>query len=1303
MDNRLLKTLVPVVAGMTLGLPVTAYAEQKVMPLANQHQTRDARHNNDIELGALLNNNLKDKKAAHRINPTTVEVRLADGKQMTFDFYGDNIFRLFRDDNGGIVRDPKADPDAKIMVDKPRRPVSQLNVEESNSTVALSTDKICVFIDKKTGVFKVIDLNKDNRVVVELAEPIRIEKGKSHMTLKTDGKEYFYGGGVQNGRFSHKGNEVAIENQNSWTDGGVASPTPFYWSTGGYGVMWHSFKKGSYDLGSTDKGLVKLTHDEDYLDTFFMVNDGAVPLLNDFYQLTGKPVLLPKFGFYQGHLNAYNRDYWKEDPKGILFEDGKRYKESQKDNGGIKESLNGEKNNYQFSARAAIDRYIAHDMPLGWFLPNDGYGAGYGQEDTLDGNIANLKSFADYAMKHGVEIGLWTQSDLHPKEGISALLQRDIVKEVRDAGVRVLKTDVAWVGPGYSFGLNGITDASQIMTYYGNNARPFVVSLDGWAGTHRYSGIWTGDQTGGEWEYIRFHIPTYIGSGLSGQPNIGSDMDGIFGGKNPVVNVRDYQWKAFTPLELNMDGWGANPKYPHVFGEPYTSINRWYQKLKAELMPYTYSIAEEAVTGKPMVRAMFLEESNPYTLGKATQYQFMYGPYFLIAPIYRETQLDKDGGDVRHGVYMPEGQWIDYFTGDIYEGGKIYNDLEMPLWKLPVFVKNGAIIPMTHPHNNVYQIDKKLRVYEVYPHGSTSFTEYDDDGFTEAYRAGKCVRTLIESKADGDKAVITVHPAKGDFDGFEKNKVTEFRVNVTQKPTGVSAKLGDKAVALKEVTTQEAFEKGVNVYFYNPTPNMNKFATKDSEFAKKVIVKNPVLLVKLAATDTTAAATQLTVDGFKFAPVDRLRMFTGKVSAPAEVTVTDENATAYTLKPTWKPVPNADFYEIEFGGMLYSGIRHAGLVFEDLTPETDYTFKVRSVNKDGQSDWTTLKTKTKANPLEFAIPGITATCSAPGQNHIRLLFDQKEKDEWHTKYSAKAVPFDIVMDLKTVNKLDKFHYIPRKDAGNGTMLTGKVYYSMDVDTWTEAGAFTWDRNADVKVFTFKNQPTARYIKLHADTAVGDYGSGKELYVFKVPGSESYLPGDINSDGKLDSNDFVSYINYTGLRKGDGDFDYVSKGDVNGNGVLDAYDISVVATQLQPEEQVTPQESAGTGPLNGALSITADKAKYAAGENVTITVKATDLKAVNALGFALPYNPADYEFVKVENIKLGKMENLTNDRLHTDGAKVLYPTFVNCGLQKPVEGALDVFQIKLKARRDVTFDLKMKDAIIVDRNLKSKVL
>ena len=700
--------------------------------------------------------------SARMINLTTVEVLRSDTTLLNIDFYGANIFRMFQDNSGGIIRDPQASPEAQILVNSPRRQAGQITLSDKNGTIDIATNRVRISIDKQTGLFKIINLI-ENKVITETTAPVEFSGKHTKLSLKESPEEYFYGGGVQNGRFSHKGKIIAIENTNNWTDGGVASPTPYYWSTNGYGIMWHTFKKGKYDFGATQKGIVQLSHDTDYLDLFFMINSTPVALLNDFYQLTGNPVLLPKFGFYEGHLNAYNRDYWKEDEKGILFEDGKKYKESQKDNGGIKESLNGEKNNYQFSARAVIDRYNAYDMPLGWVLPNDGYGAGYGQTGTLDGNIQNLKEFGDYARKHGVEIGLWTQSDLHPKAGIEALLQRDIVKEVRDAGVRVLKTDVAWVGAGYSFGLNGVADVGTIMPYYGNNARPFIISLDGWAGTQRYAGIWSGDQTGGEWEYIRFHIPTYIGSGLSGQPNICSDMDGIFGGKNVPVNVRDFQWKTFTPMQLNMDGWGANPKYPHILGEPAASINRWYLKMKSEFMPYAYSIAKEAINGKPMIRAMFLEYPNKYTLGTATRYQFMYGPSILVAPVYQNTKADEEGNDVRNGIYLPEGNWIDYFTGEQYSGDCIINNFDTPLWKLPVFIKQGAILPMTKPHNNVSQIDKHVRIYDLYPYGNSTFTEYDDDGTTEAYRNVTATATLITSTVDKDRVRVTIAPTTGSF------------------------------------------------------------------------------------------------------------------------------------------------------------------------------------------------------------------------------------------------------------------------------------------------------------------------------------------------------------------------------------------------------------------------------------------------------------------------------------------------------------------------------------------------------------
>lgn len=1229
-----------------------------------------------------------------RINPTTVEVLFSNHQRMILDFYGENIFRMFQDNTGAMLRDPEAKPEAKILVSQPRKDVLQLDVKEDVGSISITTGNIKIEMDKNTALMKVIN-QETGATVLEEVEPILFDKERVILKLKENPQEYFYGGGVQNGRFSHKGKAISIENQNSWTDGGVASPNPFYWSTNGYGIMWHTFKRGVYDFGREEKGIVKLFHQTDYLDLFVMVNEGAVPLLNDFYQLTGNPVLIPKFGFYQGHLNAYNRDYWTESENGIPFEDGKRYKESQKDNSGIKESLNGEKDNYQFSARAVIDRYKNHDMPLGWLLPNDGYGAGYGHAETLDGNIQNLKSLADYAQKNGVEIGLWTQSDLHPKAGISALLQRDIVKEVRDAGVRVLKTDVAWVGAGYSFGLNGITDVAHIMTYYGNDARPFIISLDGWAGTQRYAGIWSGDQTGGVWEYIRFHIPTYIGSGLSGNPNICSDMDGIFGGKNLVVNTRDFQWKTFTPMQLNMDGWGANEKYPHALGEPATSINRWYLKLKSEIMPYGYSIAKESVDGLPMIRAMFLEYPNAYTLGKATQYQFLYGPYFLVSPIYQATKADEQGNDIRNGIYLPEGEWVDYFSGEVYQGGRIINSYAAPLWKLPVFVKNGAIIPMTSPNNNVNETDKNLRIYELYPYGQSAFTEYDDDGMTEEYRSGKGVTTLIESEiGTKDDVTVTIHPTQGGFNGFVKEKATEFRINVTEKPKKVLATIGKNKIKFTEADSMDEFLQKENVYFYNAKPNLNKFATKGSEFEKEVITKNPQLLVKLAATDITENKTILKINGFVFAPVENYKITSGSLVAP-KAQVTDENTASYTLKPTWSKVDNADYYEIELDGMNYSTIKDTELLFEDLNVESTYNFKIRAVNKDGQSAWSTFSATTKKDPLEFAIHGIVGETTATNQGRsLRRLFDFEKGELWHTQYSKKAVPFDLIMDLKTINQVEKFHYLPRENAGNGTILKGTVYYSMDKENWTEAGAFDWTRDNEVKIFTFAQAPTVRYLKMNITEAVGDYGSGQEIYVFKVPGTESYLPGDINNDKLVDENDLTSYTNYTGLRRGDADFEgYISNGDLNRNGLIDAYDISVVTTQLEGGANGIKDEK-----TEGNISISTPKRSYAKDEIVEVLVKGSGLRFVNAISFALPYNPADYEFIGVHPLGMKNMENLTNDRLHTNGAKSLYPTFVNVGEHEALEGDDDLFIIKFKARRNVKFDLKTTDGFLVDKLL-----
>ncbi len=458
-------------------------------------------------------------------------------------------------------------------------------------------------------------------------------------------------------------------------------------------------------------------------------------------------------------------------------------------------------------------------------------------------------------------------------------------------------------------------------------------------------------------------------------------------------------------------------------------------------------------------------------------------------------------------------------------------------------------------------------------------------------------------------------------------------------------------------------------------------------------------MVKVEETDVSLNPISLTIKGFEYTPADRFKKSSGALNAPSSVSIPEEKTKAYTLEPTWDEVDHADYYEIEFDGQKYSYIQDNHLLFEGLKPETQYTFKIRSVNKDGASDWKDFSQTTKSNPLQFAITGLTAETSVPNQGSegVDNLVDFDEGNMWHTKWGQKAVPFELIVDLNSFNQLDKFQYLPRSGRGNGILLEGKVEFSNDKEQWTEAGDFKWENNDSMKEFSFKEQPKARFVKLKVSKAVGDFGSGRELYVFKVPGTDSYRPGDINNDRLIDINDLTSYTNYTGLRMGDADFEgYVSNGDINKNGLIDAYDISAVATKLEGGVEVDPKED-----LSGSLKISASKANYSKDDIVEVYVKADNLKDVNAFSFALPYSPQDFEFVGIDNHLAKQMYNMTNDRLHSNGQKALYPTFVNLG-DKDVINSKDglVITIKFKAKRAGKFNLTAKDMMLVSKGMKS---
>ena len=280
--------------------------------------------------------------------------------------------------------------------------------------------------------------------------------------------------------------------------------------------------------------------------------------------------------------------------------------------------------------------------------------------------------------------------------------------------------------------------------------------------------------------------------------------------------------------------------------------------------------------------------------------------------------------------------------------------------------------------------------------------------------------------------------------------------------------------------------------------------------------------------------------------------------------------------------------------------------------------------------------------------------------------------------------------------MDKIQYVPRDNAGNGTITKCDIAVSKDRLNWTEIGVQQWARNNQTKEVVFTTQPIARYVKVIVKEAVGNFGSGRELYVFKVPGTKTILPGDINVDGKIDENDLTSYMNYTGLKTGDSDFDgYISGGDLNGNGLIDAYDISNVATKL--DGGVTIDED-NEVKLAGTLSYHFDRQSYSAGDDVLITIKGKDLKSVNAFNLVFPYNPKEMQFVKVESTAQNKMRNLSYDRRHTDGSQVLYPTFVNVGDQPVVQGDVTLLVIRMKAQKAFTVKPTTPKGMLVDKAL-----
>ncbi len=582
--------------------------------------------------------------------------------------------------------------------------------------------------------------------------------------LKRGNDEQFYGGGMQNGRFSHRGKVIKMTVDYDWEDGGNPNPATFYMSSKGYGAVRNTYSVGEYAFMDT----VRLAQQESRFDCYYFVGNSLKELLNSYTDITGKPFLMPRWALGMGDANCYNRG----------AKSGNTIGSTSTGFDGLTPSV----------ISLIADKYIENRMPTGWILPNDGYGCGY---TALDSVVREL-------YKRGFYTGLWTESGVDK-----------IAREVGEYGTRLCKLDVAWVGPGFKFAIDGARTAYEGIEN-NSNARGFVWMVCGWTGSHRNAVLWTGDQSG-TWDYIRWHIPTLIGSGLSAQNCATGDVDGIFGGSDSTY-VRDLQWKCFTPVLMTMSGWASNnkngikDKQPWLFGEPFTSINRKYLMLKQRLTPYMYTLCHEAnQTGVPAVRGLVLEyPDDSHTWGDAVKYQFLLGKDLLVAPVYLSEAK-------RDSIYLPEGKWIDYWDGTVYNGKTTLMEYPAPLDKLPLFVRAGAIIPMHQQMMYNWECITDTLTLAIYPSGKSVYTMYEDDGLTRDHRKGIFANTrfeVLENETGSLKVIF--NKAEGNFKGRLKERAYLLEIHTANGPTSVLID-GKKMKAAKTIT--ELSQMGSGWYF----------------------------------------------------------------------------------------------------------------------------------------------------------------------------------------------------------------------------------------------------------------------------------------------------------------------------------------------------------------------------------------------------------------------------------------------------------------------------------------------------------
>ncbi|MFT4687368.1 MAG: alpha-glucosidase [Neolewinella sp.] len=747
--------------------------------------------------------------------------------QLRLEIWNDSVVRL-----RFTVGDPGRDFSYAVS-DEAQPQDAKVKMKEQNTQYLITTATLKIKIAKADGQISITDKDTD-KVVHEFAAPFygrsTLNQGleQVRIQLKTNTSEAIYGLGDKAWDTNLQGSDWANWNEDSFAFGRqhktIYRSIPFYYGLhegAAYGIFLDNTYKTHFDFNSRKDGLTTIWADGGEFDYYFING----PQLNDvaarYHHLTGMPELPPiwAMGYHQCRWSYYPESRVRElaqtfrDKKvpcdaiylDIDYMDGYRCftwnKEYFPDPKGMIADLKKD----GFHTVVMIDPGIKVDKDYHVYaegMEEDVF-CRRGSGELMVGPVWPLECvWPDFTDPYVRDWWGPLYKELYVDQGVSGFWNDMNEPAVFKVNHLTFPDDVSHNFDGDPtnhkkahniYGMQ-MTRAS----YDGLKAlkpakRPFLLGRASFSGGQRYAALWTGDNIA-SWEHLQIANRQCIRMAISGYSMVGTDIGGFVDNPTPEMMTRWLQLAVFHPV-MRVHSMGNNcdgaaeveadaikkaeqenrqDQEPWVHGKTHTKYNRKAIEMRYQLLPYLYSsFRHHLKTGIPVLRNLFFYDQTDANCLKHGD-QFLYGEDLMIAPVLKE-------GQTKMYVYLPKGEWYDFWTGDFHKGKKKISVKVKPD-RIPVFVRAGATLPTIEVVQSTAEMRKldnlELSVF-LAKEGTSTF--YWDAGEGYGYEAEQYTERTYTIKRDSKKISLT-QSIVGDYNASFRTAQIRL-VGLTQPPT----------------------------------------------------------------------------------------------------------------------------------------------------------------------------------------------------------------------------------------------------------------------------------------------------------------------------------------------------------------------------------------------------------------------------------------------------------------------------------------------------------------------------------------